>query len=147
MCAGLWKGMPQTLKWKFNENTFVREGKKNVSLEQIKEACYYTHAKNKNKKSGLKLDFFFFLNGKYDNRIPFSLCKPVWPSGKLESLGWKAEGPRFGPLRLSFLFKTCVLWTLSGYFAHTINETLKWLTQLPTLMQSHSGGDSVASRC
>ena len=29
----------------------------------------------------------------------------------------------------------------------TINETLEWLTQLPTLMQSHSGGDSVASRC
>ena len=27
------------------------------------------------------------------------------------------------------------------------NETLKWLTQLPTLMQNHSGGDSVAGRC
>ena len=26
-------------------------------------------------------------------------------------------------------------------------KTLKWFTQLPTLMQSHSGGDSVASRC
>ena len=24
--------------------------------------------------------------------------------------------------------------------AHTINETLKYLTQLPALMQSHSGG-------
>ena len=32
-------------------------------------------------------------------------------------------------------------------FAHTLNETFKWLTQLPALMQSHSGGDSVALRC
>ena len=68
----------------------------------------------------------------------------VWPSGK--ALGWSAEGPRFDPLRLSFLFKNGGLRTLSFGFAHTINETLKWLTQLPTLMQSHSGGDSVASR-
>ena len=30
--------------------------------------------------------------------------------------------------------------------AHTINEMLKWLAQLPTLMQNHSGGDSVTSR-
>ena len=29
--------------------------------------------------------------------------EPVWPSGK--ALGWKAEGPQFDPLRLSFLFK------------------------------------------
>ena len=67
--------------------------------------------------------------------------KPVCPSGK--ALGCKA-GPRFDPLRLSFLFKNCGLWTLSCDFVYTINETLKWLTQLPTLMQSHSGGDSVA---
>ena len=32
-------------------------------------------------------------------------------------------------------------------FAHTVNETLKWLTQLPTLMLSHSGGDNVTSKC
>ena len=69
----------------------------------------------------------------------------VWPSGK--ALGWEAEGPRFDPLRLSFLFKNCGLWTLSCDFAHTINETLKWLTQLPILMPNHSGGDSVTSRC
>ena len=31
-------------------------------------------------------------------------------------------------------------------FAHTINDTLKWLTQLPALMQSHSGGDGVVSK-
>ena len=49
--------------------------------------------------------------------------EPVWPSGK--ALGWQAEGPRFDPLRLSFLFKNCGLWTLSCDFAHTINETLK----------------------
>ena len=66
--------------------------------------------------------------------------EPVWPSGKAS--GWLAEGPRFDPLRLSFLFKNCGLWTLSCDLAHTINETLKWLTQLPTFMQNpHSGGD------
>ena len=30
-------------------------------------------------------------------------------------------------------------------FAHTVNETLKWLSQQPTLMRSHSGGNSAAS--
>ena len=81
------------------------------------------------------------------NCQPFSQnpSEPVWPSGK--ALGWEAEGLWFDPLRLSLLFKNCGLWTLSCYFAHTINETLKWLKQLPTLMQNHSGGDSVASRC
>ena len=59
----------------------------------------------------------------------------------------KAEGPRFDPLRLSYLFKNCGLWTLSCDFAHTINETSKWLSQLPALVQNHSGGDSVLSRC
>ena len=47
---------------------------------------------------------------------------------------------------LSRLLKNCGLWTLSFDFIHTINETLKWLTQLPTLLQSNSGGDSVASK-
>ena len=41
----------------------------------------------------------------------------------------------------------CGLGTLSYDFAHTINETFKWLAQLPTLMQNHSGGDRVASSC
>ena len=36
---------------------------------------------------------------------------------------------------------------MSCDFAYTINETLKYLTQMPTFMQSYSGGDSVASRC
>ena len=35
---------------------------------------------------------------------------------------------------LFLLFKNCGLWTLSCDFAHTINETLKWLTQLHTLI-------------
>ena len=48
---------------------------------------------------------------------------------------------------LSLLFKNCGLWTLSCDFDHAINETLKWLTQLPTLMQNHSGGDSITNRC
>ena len=71
--------------------------------------------------------------------------EPVWPSGK--ALGWSAEGPRFSPLRLSFLLKIGGLWTLFCDFAHTINEMLKRLTQLPTLMQNHSCGESVTSRC
>ena len=74
---------------------------------------------------------------------PRLCCQPVWPSGK--ALDWLTEGPRFDPLRLFFLFKHCGLWTLSCDFARTIYETLKWLTQLPTLMQNHSGGDSVTS--
>ena len=45
------------------------------------------------------------------------------------------------------LCEYCGLWTLSCVFAQTMNETLKWLTQLPTLLQNHSGGDNVASRC
>ena len=45
--------------------------------------------------------------------------EPVWPSGK--ALGWQAEGLRFDPLRLSFLFKNCGLWTLSCDFANTID--------------------------
>ena len=61
----------------------------------------------------------------------------------MKALGWWAEGPRFDKLRLSVLFKNCGLWTLSCDFslAHTVNETLNWLTQLPTLMQNHSDGD------
>ena len=70
-------------------------------------------------------------------------CEPVWPSGK--ELGWQAGRPQFDPFRLCFLSKNGGLWTLSRDFAHTINETLKCLTQLPALVQSHSGGDSVAS--
>ena len=39
------------------------------------------------------------------------------------------------PLRLSFLFKSCGLWTLSCDFIPHNCETLKWLSSLPTLMQ------------
>ena len=40
------------------------------------------------------------------------------------------------PLRLSFLFKSCGLWTLSCDFVSlTINETLKWLSTLPILIK------------
>ena len=70
-------------------------------------------------------------------------CERVWPSRK--ALGWEAKGPWFDPLRLSFLIKNCGLRTLSCDFAHTIYETLKWLAQLPTLMQNHSGGDCVTN--
>ena len=73
-----------------------------------------------------------------------AICECVWPSGK--ALGCLAEGPWFDPLQLSFLFKNCGLWTLSCDSAHTINETLKYLIQLPTLMQSHSVGANVGGR-
>ena len=38
------------------------------------------------------------------------------------------------PFRLSFLFKSCGLWTLSCGFVPHNYETLKWLSSLPTLM-------------
>ena len=42
------------------------------------------------------------------------------------------------------VFKICGLRTLSCDFVPHNYETLKWLSSLPTLMQSHSGGDSIA---
>ena len=56
-------------------------------------------------------------------------------------LAGEAEGLWFDPLRLSFLFSSKIV-----IYGHC-RETLKWFTQLPTLMQNHSGGDSVTSRC
>ena len=47
---------------------------------------------------------------------------------------------------LDFFFSERWQSTLFPKFAYTINETLKCLTQRPALMESHSGGDSVASR-
>ena len=38
------------------------------------------------------------------------------------------------PLRLAFLFRNCDLWSLVTLHL-TINETLKWLSSLPILMQ------------
>ena len=72
--------------------------------------------------------------------------EPVLPSGrrlagKQKDLGSIRFGSPFSSLQNGGL------WTLSCDFAHTINETLKWLSQLPTLMQNHSGGDSVTGRC
>ena len=63
-------------------------------------------------------------------------------AGKQKDLG----SIRFGSPSSS-LKKKCGLWTLSCDFVHSIDETLKWLAQLPTLMQNHSDGDSVTSRC
>ena len=44
-------------------------------------------------------------------------------------------------LWLSSLFKICGLWTL--ILLPTVNDTLKWLSSLPALMQNPTGGDSV----
>ena len=52
-----------------------------------------------------------------------SLCEPVWPSGK--ALGWEAEGPRFDPLRLSFLFSSKIV-----VYGHC-------LVALPTQLMKH----------
>ena len=57
-------------------------------------------------------------------------CEPVWLSGK--ALGWKAEGPLFeSASALLSLQKLGLVDTVTL----TINETLKWLSSLPTLMQ------------
>ena len=58
-------------------------------------------------------------------------CEPVWPSGK----AGKQRDLGSNPLRLSFPFKRCGLWTLPCDFVPHNYETLKWLTSLPTLMQ------------
>ena len=70
----------------------------------------------------------------------------MWPSGKAPYAGKQKD---FGSIRFGSPFSSniVVYGHLSCDFAHTINETLKRLTQLPTLMQNHSGGDSVTSRC
>ena len=57
-----------------------------------------------------------------------------------KDLGSIRFGSPFSSLQKLWFMESCD-------FAHTIIETLKWLTQLPTLMQSHSSGASVASRC
>ena len=47
-------------------------------------------------------------------------------------MGSEAEGPWFeSAYRLSFLFKSCGLWTLSCDFVPHNYETLKWLSSLP----------------
>ena len=63
------------------------------------------------------------------------LGKPVWPSSK--AIGWyEAEGPLFeSASALLFLQK---LWSVDSCLvtlSFTINETLKWLSSLPILMQ------------
>ena len=81
---------------------------------------------------------------------PSSAGEPAWPSGKALRLVSRrtsvrsASALRFGS---PFSSEVVVYGHLSRDFALTMNEALKWLTQLPTLMQSHSGGDSVASSC
>ena len=67
----------------------------------------------------------------------------VWHSGK--ALAGKQRDVGSNPLRLSFLFKGVVV---CGHClltsSLTINETLKWLSPLPILLQNHCGGDSGA---
>ena len=51
------------------------------------------------------------------------------------------------PLRLSFLFKSCDLWTLSSDFVPHNYEALKWLSSLPTLMQKSVWWWQCSDRC
>ena len=57
--------------------------------------------------------------------------EPVWPSSK----AGKQKDLSSNLLRLSFVFKSCGLWTLSCDFVPHNYETLKWLSSLPILMQ------------
>ena len=50
-------------------------------------------------------------------------------------LAGKQRDLRSNPLRLSLIFKSCGLWTLSCDFVPHNCWTLKWLSSLPTLMQ------------
>ena len=69
-------------------------------------------------------------------------CETVWPSGK--ALGWQAEGPWFkSALALLSLQKLWFMDTVFVILLPTVNDTLKWLSSLPALMQNPSGGDSV----
>ena len=67
----------------------------------------------------------------------FGLVVRRW-AGKQTDLSSIRFGSPFSP-------KIMVYGQPSCDFAHTVNETLKWLSQLPTLMRSHSGGNSAAS--
>ena len=62
---------------------------------------------------------------------------------------WAGKQKDLGSIRFGCPFsKKVVVYGQSCDFAHIINKTLKRLTKLPALiMVSHSGGDSVASRC
>ena len=61
-------------------------------------------------------------------------CEPVWPSGK--ALGWEAEGPRFeSASALLSLQKLRSAGHCLVTLSLTINETLKWLSSLPVLIQ------------
>ena len=75
-------------------------------------------------------------------------CEPAWPSGKALFRPVSTEKDLCSvPLRLSPLFKlSCGPWTLSLWHCPlTVNETLKWLSALSSLMElSHCDGDSLA---
>ena len=76
--------------------------------------------------------------------------EPVWPSGK--AICWEADTWGLSPLWtwtdvLSASSSTIVVYEQSFVIDLTINQTLQWLRQLSTLLQSHVGGDSAASRC
>ena len=69
-----------------------------------------------------------------EERYNFSLCyfcELVWPRGK----AGKRRDIGSNRLRLSFLFKSCGLWTLSCDFVPHSYETLKWLSK--SLITAH----------
>ena len=72
-----------------------------------------------------------------------SLCVKIGRKiGAGPLIGWISVRCRLGSLlsEKNAMFGQCLIATLLP----TINETFKWLTSLPILLQNHSGGDSVA---
>ena len=65
----------------------------------------------------------------------------VWHIGK--AIGWRTEGRTSARSASALLVYGHCIVTLPTQ----LMKILKWLTQLPTLMQSHSGGDNATSRC
>ena len=63
--------------------------------------------------------FFLLNNARFRSRPElkrFSVCEPVWPSLAVRRYSGKRRDLGSNPLRLSFLFKRCGLWTLSCDF-------------------------------
>ena len=63
-------------------------------------------------------------------------------AGKQKDLGSIRFGSPFSSLQKIVVYGHCLV-TLPTQ----LMKTLKWPTQLPTLMKNHSGGDSATSRC
>ena len=75
--------------------------------------------------------------GLYDTHSTLSHpCSKERGNGETMSVSWFGLAMCWsGKFRLSLLYKSCVLLTMSFDFALTITETFKWLSLLPILVQ------------